>query len=143
MSMQEPNVIYTAVSNLEAHFLCNLLVDSGIEAAVVEDNSQAGAWIGGNASQLHHPKVLVDQSDIDRAKPILEQYEQRSTERRAAGRVSDGEPILVWCEECGEQSQYPAAQSGTVQSCPKCLAYVDVGEEPELEGWDEAPAPTE
>ncbi len=142
MPLREPFAIYIAASNLEAHLLCGLLMNSGIEAAVIEDVSQVAWWVGGIASQLHTPKVWIERSDIERAKPILEEYERRASERRAAdrqdGRSAD-EPILVACEECGAQSAFPAAQQGSVQNCPKCDAYVDVGDTEEFEEWKETP----
>ena len=39
--------------------------------------------------------------------------------------------------------KFPAAQKGTVQNCPHCKAYVDVGDDAGLEGWDEVPGEDE
>lgn len=140
MTLREPVAVYTAASNFEAHLLCGQLIDSGIEAAVVEDVSQVGVWIGGLATQLHKPKVWIERTDVERARPILDEYEHRASERRAAddrkNLTADG-PILVTCEECGTQSAFPAVQKGSVQNCPKCDAYVDVGDDLEIEGWNE------
>jgi len=94
----------------------------------------------------HHSSILqkvwIERTDAERARPILAEYEQRTSERRVADRRNDlaaSEPILVTCDECGTQSEFPAAQKGSVQNCPKCYAYVDVGEDIEFEGWDEIP----
>jgi hypothetical protein len=146
MSLRNPFAVYTAASNLEAHVLCGLLADSGIEAAVVEDVSQMGTWIGGIASQLHIPKVWIERTDIERAKPILEEYERRASERRALERQNDtsaGGALLVTCDECGAQTSFPAAQKGSVRNCPKCGAFVDVGDDgeefEEVDETDESP----
>ncbi len=140
MPLREPFAIYTAASNLEAHLLCGLLRDSGIEAAAIDDVSQVGWWIGGLASQLYRPKVWIERTDIERARLILEEYERQASERRAADRsldLSTGERIPVTCEACGIQSEFPAAQKGSVQNCPKCQAFVDVGDDQDITGWDE------
>jgi hypothetical protein len=33
------------------------------------------------------------------------------------------------CEECGKVATFPTAQRGSVQECPHCRAFIDVGEE--------------
>lgn len=46
------------------------------------------------------------------------------------GAAPGGVPIEVLCEECGERTSFPAAQRGSVQECPHCGTFLDVGEEP-------------
>jgi hypothetical protein len=139
MALRDPFAAYNAGSNVEAHLVCGLLRDAGVEAVVIEDVSQVGVWLGGTIAEIHKPQVWIERADIDRARPVITDYEQRAAERRAAERagVAAGEPIAVVCEECGKRSEFPAAQKGTVQSCPHCRAYVDVGDEVGFEGWEE------
>ena len=47
--------------------------------------------------------------------------------------------IEVTCEKCGKQTEFPAAQFGSVKNCPHCNAFVDVGNDNEIEGWDAVP----
>lgn len=137
MALRDPFAAYNAGTNIEAHLVCRMLNEAGIEAAVIEDISAAGIeWVG-LLSEIHKPQVWIERADIERAKPILDEYEQRAAERRKT--ESDGEPIDVTCEECGQTSEYPATQKGSVQSCSHCGAYVDVGDEVPFEGWDEVP----
>jgi ribosomal protein S27E len=60
----------------------------------------------------------------------LQQYEQQVAERRQPGQAEDsseGAAIEVQCEDCRQKSSFPSSQKGTVQDCPHCGAYVDVG----------------
>lgn len=132
MPLRDPVAAYIAASNIEAHLVRNLLIEAGIDAAVEEDVSQIGAWMFGLASQLHRPKVWIERADLARAAPIVAAYESDCSARRAAERGdadSTTEPIAVTCEECGASTTYPTELRGTVQTYPKCQAYVDVGDD--------------
>lgn len=141
MALRDPFAAYDAGSNVEAHLVCGLLQDAGIPAVVVEDVSQVGVWLGGTIAEIHKPQVWIERADVERARPVLADYERRNAERRGAGRGerAAGPPVEVVCEECGRRSEFPAAQEGTTQSCPHCRAYVDVGDDVGVEGWDEVP----
>ncbi len=132
MALRDPFAAYNAASNTEAHLVCNLLLAAGVEAMVIEDVSQVGAWFGGNVAEIHKPQVWVERADAGRAKPVLDDFERRAAERA-------GGPVEVTCIECGKPSTFPASQAGSVQDCPHCGAYVDVGDDDEIQGWDEAP----
>jgi hypothetical protein len=130
MPMKDPVAAYIAATNFEAHFICNILMDAGIEAAVEEDVSQVGVWMLGLASQLHRPKVWIEQSDWDRAKLIVTAYEEDVSARRAAeqGKTSAEFQITARCEECGAETAFSSQLDGTVQNCPKCQGFMDVGD---------------
>lgn len=132
MPMRDPVAAYIAASNIEAHLVCNLLIDEGIEAAVQEDVSQLGATMFGLASQLHRPKIWVERVDLGRAEAILHAYEDALAARRAVdqrGATSSTNSVSVTCEDCGATSMFPSEQRGSVQTCPKCQGYVDVGDD--------------
>ena len=77
---------------------------------------------------------------------MIDEYERRAGERNEARRhAQTGEPPLeVLCEECNQTSSFPSEQAGTVQSCPRCGAYVDVGQLDEGEPfWMENDEPDE
>jgi hypothetical protein len=40
MPFRDPFAAYNAASNIEAHLVCNLLTEAGIEAVVIEDVSR-------------------------------------------------------------------------------------------------------
>lgn len=135
MALRDPIAAYNGENNLEAHLVCDLLIEAGIEASVVEDISQVGAWIGGLVPEIHKPQVWIDRSDIERARPVLAAYQQKVSARLDA--AAGGELIEARCEECGMSAHFPASQKGSVQTCPHCQAYVDVGDEAEFAGWDD------
>jgi Putative prokaryotic signal transducing protein len=129
MALREPVAVYTAANNVEAHLIRNALMQSGLEAHVTEDVSQVGVWMLGLVSQIHKPQVWVEKADVERACPILEEFERRDGELRdleVPEGTRAGRPIEVTCEHCGEISVYPAVQRGSVQQCLFCGAYVDV-----------------
>ena len=137
MAFRDPFAAFNAVSNLEAHFVCAILTDASIGAYVIEDISQVGVWLGGHVAEVHKPQVWIDRIDIERAGPLLAEYDRQNAERRLQ-KGSDteiGEPIVVTCEACGKLSEYPARRKGTVQNCLWCRAYVDVDDEPGSDDW--------
>lgn len=126
MALRDPVAGYTAATNLEAHLICGLLRDAGIEAATVEDVSMVGHWLGGLIPEIHKPQVWIERADLERAKAIFGAYEQPASQQ--TNRAGDNAPIEVTCEECGQSSLFPAELNGTVQDCPRCRSYVDVGD---------------
>jgi hypothetical protein len=48
------------------------------------------------------------------------------------------DPVEVDCEECGRRCEFPAEQNGSVQECPHCGAYLDVGDAGLPEDWADA-----
>jgi hypothetical protein len=131
MDLKEPIAVYTANSNLEAHMIATMLNDSGVPAFAVEDQSGASLWMFGTIGQIHRPKIWVDKPTETAARQLIQDFEDRRRERR--NRVPGTDTIPVQCEKCGETSLFPDTQNGTVQNCPKCDAYVDVG----ALDWDE------
>jgi hypothetical protein len=128
MTIAEPVPIYLAVDNLEAHLVCSILNSAGLEAAAMDDVSYALTL-----PNLLRPRVYVNRADLERAKPIIEEYVQSRDPRRRS--EPSGPPILVTCEECGKVSKFPPEQSGTVQECLHCHAYVDVGDDTPFDDW--------
>ncbi len=137
MALRDPVALYNAASNVEAHLVRHALLDSGVDAHVTEDVSQVGAWMGGLIPEIHKPQVWVDRADLERAKPILEGFERRAAELRGAGAGGNAAeaPVEAVCEECGGRSTFPAAQRGSVQQCPHCLANLDVGDADSSDEW--------
>jgi len=82
---------------------------------------------GGLIPAVQTPQVFIEREDIERAKPVIEEYERHIAERRAAeeGAANAG-PVEITCEECDETTAFPYAQLGSVQLCPACGAYIDV-----------------
>lgn len=124
-ALANPALAYTANGNLEAHSVVTWLESNGVRAHAVEDNSGVSLFAFGTISQFHKPQIFVDKEDLERAGDLLRQFEtQRHARRRE---LDDAPPITSECEECGASSEFPAAQNGTTQNCPKCHAFMDVG----------------
>ena len=139
MNFRDPVTVYNAESNIEAHLICNVLESSGISAYVSEDVSVVGLWAMGTLPEIHKPQIWIERADIERARPILDDYEQQAALRRQTNEATingtDGVIIEVICEECGKKSDFPASQDGTIQECPACRAYVDVGDNEFTDEW--------
>lgn len=133
MELKKPVAVYTAATNLEAHYLREMLQSEGIEAAVIEDESRAGVWMFGLLPQIHKPKIWVDEVHAERARALILAEERRRQEPRDGGGV--GPFIAVVCEECRETTMFPAAENGRVGTCSHCGAFVDVGDD-ESATWD-------
>jgi hypothetical protein len=137
MTISDPVPIYRAATNMQAHLLCGHLEQNGIDAHVVEDNSINGGWLFGLLPQVHKPEVCVDRRNREQARLLIEAFERSERERQARQNSVpiETEFVAVVCEECGAKTPFPASQLGTLQECPRCSAYVDVGEpeDPESE----------
>jgi lysyl-tRNA synthetase class I len=136
MALKDPMVVYTAANNLEGHCVCQMLFAEGIEATMIDNMTSAGIWQPNLLPQNQLPQIVVERADAERAAPLLAEFEERA--RRREQPADDWEPIMVVCEECGHATQFPASKLGAVEICPDCHAYVDVGDDCELEGWDAA-----
>jgi hypothetical protein len=133
MHLVDPVKIYAGASNVEAQMICRLLKAAGVEAFAGEDFSPAGLWIGGTLPGVFDAGVYVSRADADRAATVIRQHERLEVERSTAPDVD----VEATCEECGQTATFPAAQRGTVQTCPHCSALLDVGEVELPEGFVE------
>ncbi len=125
MELTDPIVAYTAAGNLEAHLVVDLLSANGVNAHVVEDISGLSLSLFGTISQVHKPQVFIERSDTEKAAELLREFDAKKHERLQ--QLADAPPLTAECGECGTKSEFPASQDGTVQNCPKCFAFMDVG----------------
>ena len=94
--------IYSARDTMEAHFLKGLLEAEDIPAVV--QGEALGSVLGEiPVTRSTLPNVLVNDDDVDRAIPIVEQFRQRD-QRSAAEDESDSTRSETWtCPKCGEK----------------------------------------
>ncbi len=71
---------------------------------------------------------------FDRALALIE--EQKESQRDREHQDPASQPVLVFCEECGNATEFPVEQRDTTQRCPQCGASVSVSER---ETGDEEP----
>ena len=131
MDFPKPVIVYTAATNVEAHLIVDLLHANGVPAHAVEDQSGVSLWMFGTISQFHKPNIWVDESTVQQAADLIQDFEEKRRARNHPGQGSG--QIQVVCEDCGRTTTFPNSLDGTTQECANCHAYVDVGDLP----WDD------
>jgi putative signal transducing protein len=92
--------LYSARDSMDAHFLQGLLAEEGIEA-VIQGEALEEVWGDLPLSQRTVPTLWIKESDLARAKPIVEEYERRRLNNVENG-AAPARP--TWkCPRCGEQ----------------------------------------
>jgi hypothetical protein len=134
MELRDPVVGYKPASQREAQLVLIALADAGIDASIIEDTSQVGLWSDDRDALQSRPQIWIERDDVARAALALHEYERRVAELRDPERESA--PIEVTCESCGQQSSFPGECRGSVENCPHCHAYVDVGVTEGIPWWD-------
>ena len=109
MALRDPVAVYNAANNVEANLVKIALLNSGVQAYVTEDVSQVGVWSLGLLPEVHKPQVWVDKADLERARPILEEYERRSMDptRSDSGEPVEGEAAAEEAEGDPNQTSQP------------------------------------
>ncbi len=138
MPLRDPVAVYNAANNPELYLVQNALEAAGIEAHITEDASLVGMSALGIIPEMHKPQVWVDRADLEKAKPILDEFERRKAELEANPNDADNADLTVHCEECEKVTAFPRSQAGSVQECPHCRAYMDVVDENSDDDWDDA-----
>lgn len=94
--------IYQAADLPQAHLIAGLLRHAGIAARVLKENAQGG--LGDIPFGEAYPEVWIERpSDLDRAKAIIEEFENPT--------IHSGS---VTCPACGEDNP------GNFELCWKC-----------------------
>lgn len=125
-TFQNPVVVYTAASNLQAHLIVQMLIENDVEAKAIEDQSGVSLWAMGTLTQFHQPQIWVEQSTAKTAASLILNFEQKTQSRTRA--ASGGAELDATCEDCGATKTFPASLNGTTQDCPQCGGYLDVGD---------------
>ncbi|MBI3469395.1 MAG: DUF2007 domain-containing protein [Planctomycetes bacterium] len=124
MAIKDHVEVYAAADTQEAYFVRNLLEDAGIEAVVVGD-APAGA-VGERSPFSSPPTVWVLPTDLEGARPIVEEYQRHLIERvesraESEEQLDDEPPTEPFCYHCGQSVQ--VGQS----PCPSCGQALDWG----------------
>ena len=125
MQFQKPSLAYTAEGNIEAQSVAQMLIANEVAAYAVEDN--AGASLFGSLTQ-DNPQVFVEEADLQKALELVAQFEEKKAAADKSESENPGPPILAECEECNASTEFPADANGSVQTCPNCQAFMDVGD---------------
>jgi len=101
---ENQQVIYTAASVEQAHLLCNILEDCGIDATVSNETLQGAA--GGIAPGWStDPRVVVAEQDVAKARQVALDFDRR---------LADSD------DEFDSYSHPPDNQWSDWPTCPKC-----------------------
>ena len=104
--------VYTARDEMDATFVQGLLRQQGIEA-IVQGQALGTAWGTLPLSAESLPTVWVPEADVERARPIVEEY--RRTDQANAVDAAVEAPRATWtCPNCGEKVEDQFTQ------CWKC-----------------------
>jgi hypothetical protein len=123
---RDPSCVYVANTIGEALVVAGWLREQGIPAEVMHAET-LGTLPPTVAVATGIEVWVVDRARASEAIRLLGEHAlERFVEKQT------GAPLEVVCDECGRISSFPAAQRGSVQSCPHCFAYLDV--EPAEEG---------
>lgn len=135
MELHDPVAIYTAASDLEAYEIVELLQGTDIPAQVIEDTN----LLDGLNPPVHAAQVWVASSDWERAITVIQGYEARAQQRHLASQVTvdlNAEWIDARCDKCGTVTRYAPIQKGTVENCPSCYAFMDIGNDVDFDDWN-------
>ncbi|HET6249721.1 MAG TPA: DUF2007 domain-containing protein [Tepidisphaeraceae bacterium] len=95
--------LFTGRNDMEAHFVKGLLEQEGI-TAILQGEALEGAWADLPLSDRALPSIWVDEADLERAQPIIDDYRQR--EMKTANQPDDADESTgpTWkCPKCGEE----------------------------------------
>ncbi|HZK80873.1 MAG TPA: DUF2007 domain-containing protein [Humisphaera sp.] len=95
--------IYTARNDMDAHFLKGLLEQEGINS-VIQGEALEGAWGDMPVSARSLPGVWVDEADVAKATPIVDEYQKREDAHLKEPDTDDETAGPTWkCPKCGEE----------------------------------------
>lgn len=127
--MAKKVTIYAARDEMQAEFLVQVLATHEIPAEVV--GAALATLVGYLPATYGRPKVLVDEADVERARPVVEQFElSRRTPAPRRGSTS------AWaCANCGEIIEPQFTDCWNCQAARPARAEGDAG------GGDDGDAP--
>jgi ribosomal protein S27E len=121
MPYRDPSCVFVAENFGHADVVAGWLGAQGVSAEVM--NRQT---MGGLVSPLLTSSVGIEVWVLDptQAREAIRLLGEHAVERFT--NKPTGQPLKVVCEDCGKASIFPGNQSGTVQNCPHCNAFLDV-----------------
>ena len=140
MVERDPKCVFVTETPTDADLVVAWLGQQDIPAQVMNPPAPTGplgmsAWSKSGISSTAIEVWVTNDTDSERAKGLINAQMQAASEA-IVSKESLG-PIDAVCDGCEKTSTFAAAQRGTVQECPHCMAYLDVpGDEDEFD-WSE------
>lgn len=140
MISRDPRCVFVANQQHEAALVIALLGEEGIEADVVNSATLGGLeGVVGIIPRAGIKGMEVWVQDASKAEAARELLARQTADVQAirAARQSRTGNVDVPCSACGRVNTFPAAQQGTVQSCTRCGAYLDIPDPNDTSEWPE------
>jgi hypothetical protein len=134
MPYRDPRCVYVANDFGQADVVAGWLGGRGIPARVMNQATHGGLVSPPGAVGVE--VWVVDPAQAAEAVRLLGEHAVAQVARERTG-----PPVDAVCEECGRPSTFPARYRGTVQDCPHCAAFLDVGDAEAAEGAHDPDGP--
>lgn len=127
MISRDPKCVFVGNTVSEATVVANWLEHEGIDTQVMDSLTHGGldgltAWTGSSARGIE--VWVLNPAEIEAATELIEQHGQFRAALDAENEAT--EPVLAYCEECGQSATFPGEQLGSIQDCPHCGRYMDI-----------------
>lgn len=124
----EMDCVYRASSVEHADIVVAWLAEREI-SAFVKNRNMAGGYAPWAIAPLGVEVCVADPEIAAKARSLLGEHQQGLMGHRPH---TPEKIVPVNCPECGRLTDFPGELFGSVQSCPKCGASVDVGNGPQV-----------
>lgn len=132
MADSKPISVYLAPDVRVAAWLVERLIEAGVVADIRADVPKPSVDPLTGATQMADPTgvevVIADPEKEGEARQLIEDRmaDLEALRAKRAARAAREGTVPAVCEECGESSDWPAAEMGSTQDCPHCGAFLDV-----------------
>jgi hypothetical protein len=128
---RDPRCVFVATELRAAEEIGAWLGTKGFPCEVIPPEHPAEPPDGIGLTQHAPPGIEIRVIDVDqaqKARDVIEEQREaiqaiRARQERRANRTGT---VTAACEECGQSSEWPAADMGSTQDCPHCGKYMDV-----------------
>ncbi len=137
MPYRDARCVYVARNLSEAETTVSLLASHDIEAKVI-DGTAAGLLDGIAALTGSSSRGIEVWADISNHPEIARLLQEQAAILEAKSKQGQEHgSVEVACDNCGKKTTFAGDLYGTIQDCPRCGSFLDVGPGEELD-WEAA-----
>ncbi len=142
---RDARCVYIGDNFAQAEVVALWLSEQGVPAKVMNGATMGGldglTWMSSSGVSPRGVEVWVsNDAQIAQAKELVTEH-QAVLDLKALRTADAPETIEVVCEDCGRSTKFSGKESGSVQNCVHCGAYMDLFAD--TEDWGEGEAETE
>lgn len=129
MTDRDPRTVFVADSPALAEAVIQLLAANNIPAEIEQLPPAPVSALTGFSEERpeEFPVLVTEPTKVQDARELLATAEKMADVRaRVEKRAARTGTVNVTCEDCGKQSEWPAAKMGTTETCPHCGGYMDI-----------------